>query len=203
MNNNTLLYGILGIGCGGVIGAAIVSPTSLPAFISAAGGVLAGTSITMEYKRKTETELEESIKVAKNFNHFYELNQGLLSPQQLGVSSNISLDKAETFLDALSASQGGQRIETEEGAVYKFPHPKNILDRLADNATAWATAQKQALEQENLALKQQLNLFQAVINSAKGAQERVPIQAPSIASIPDPSTLNKSKENIDAWSNLL
>jgi hypothetical protein len=55
----------------------------------------------------------------------------------------------------------------------------------------------------NLILKQQLNAFQAVINSNKTTYEPTVTQNPINSFIPNPSTLNKSKETIGAWSNLL
>jgi len=203
MNNKTLFWGILGVGFGGVLGTAVFSPLNMSTAIAAAGGALAGTSVTIEYRRKKENETVEAIKVAKSFSYLYETNRGLLNPQQLSFSSDIPVDKSEVFLNALAESQGGQRIETETGVVYKFPHPQNVLDRLAENATAWVEEQKKLLEQENLILKQQLNAFQAVINSTKPSFEPTITQNPIASFIPNPSTLNKSKETVGAWSNLL
>jgi hypothetical protein len=54
-----------------------------------------------------------------------------------------------------------------------------------------------------LILKQQLNAFQAVINSTKPSFEPTTTQNPITSFIPNPSTLNKSKETVGAWSNLL
>jgi len=203
MNNKTLFCGILGVSCGGLIGTAVFSPANFPAAIAASGGALAATSVTLEHRRKKENDAVEATKVAKSFNYFYDINRGILNPQQLGFASDIPIDKAEVFLNALAESQNGQRIETEAGVVYKFPHPQNVLDRLAENAAAWAADQKLPLEQENLALKQQLNAFQAIINSTQTAYAPTGAQKPPIPAIPNPSTLNKSKENIDAWSNLI
>jgi hypothetical protein len=203
MNNKTLFWGILGVGFGGVLGTAVFSPLNMSTAVAAAGGALAGTSVTIEYRRKKENETVEAVKVAKSFSYLYETNRGLLNPQQLSFSSDIPVDKSEVFLSALAESQGGQRIETETGVVYKFPHPQNVLDRLAENATAWVEEQKKPLEQENLILKQQLNAFQAVINSTKPNFEPTLTQNPIASFIPNPSTLNKSKETVGAWSNLL
>jgi len=203
MNNKILFWGILGVGFGGVLGTAVFSPLNMSTAIAAAGGALAGTSVTIEYRRKKENETVEAVKVAKSFSYLYETNRGLLNPQQLSFSSDIPVDKSEVFLSALAESQGGQRIETETGVVYKFPHPQNVLDRLAENATAWVEEQKKPLEQENLILKQQLNAFQAVINSNKPNYEPTITQNPIASFIPNPSTLNKSKETVGAWSNLL
>lgn len=203
MNNKTLFWGILGVGCGGVLGTAVFSPLNMSTAIAAAGGALAGASVTIEHRRKKETETVEAVKVAKSFSYLYETNRGLVNPQQLSFSSDIPVDKSEVFLGALAESQGGQRIETETGVVYKFPHPQNVLDRLAENAAAWVEDQKKPLEQENLILKQQLNAFQAVINSNKTNYEPTVSQNPITSFIPNPSTLNKSKETIGPWSNLL
>lgn len=201
MNNRILFFGILGVSCGGLIGTAVFAPSEFSAALAASGGALAGTSATLEYRRKKEDKALEAVKVAKSFNFFYETNRGLLNPQQLGFASDIPVDKAEVFLNALSESQGGQRIQTDTGVVYKFPHPQNVLDRLAENATAWAESQKAPLEQENMALKQQLQGFHMAIG--KAAFTAPAPQNTAVPSIPNPSTLNKSKEGVDAWSNLL
>lgn len=203
MNNKILFCGIFGLSLGGLIGTAAFAPADFSAVLAATGGALAGTSATLEHRRKKENEAVEAAKVAKSFNYFYDVNRGILNPQQLGFASDIPVDKAELFLNALAESQGGQRIETDAGVVYRFPHPQNVLDRLAENATAWAADQKIPLEQENLALKQQLNAFQQVVNSTKAMYQPTGFQRPPVPSIPNPSTLNKPKENIDAWSNLL
>lgn len=201
MSNNKFFGGLLGAGAAAGIATAVVAPAQLPTALLSVGAALAGASTALEYGRKREASAVESAKVAKSFSHYYEVNKGLVNPQQLGFTADIPVAKAEIFLDALADSQGGQKIQTEQGVVFNFPHPQNVLEQLTTNATAWATSQRQPLEQENMALKQQLSLIRAAAIS----QQRVPPVAsnPPVPNTAPPGVLNNPEERVDPWSNLL
>jgi hypothetical protein len=167
---------------------AVGAPQAFPSAAAGTGGLLAGASLVKEASRKRAAEREESTRVASVFSSLYQANQGLVSPQQLSLLTAVDLDRIREFLNKLSEAQGGNYIEVEEGSVFSFPHPSNVLQQLTDNATAWvrdSTAELQqqnmALQQQSAALQQQLNMYRAAVaaNSvAPSASREVPAKEP-------------------------
>jgi hypothetical protein len=161
-----------------VVATGIAAPNMTSIALAGTGGALAGASIAHELRRKKDEEREESIRVAHTFSALYDSNAGLISPQQLSLLSATDLTRIETFVDKLAQEQRGQKIETPEGTIYNFPHPRSVLDRLTENANAWVRDTTEALRQQNATLQQQLNIINAAA-AVKGLQsEMAPTEQP-------------------------
>lgn len=189
LNGATLLFG-------GVLTLTVAAtqPTYLPAAIAASGGLLAGSAAAGEFTRKGKEERAESLRVAQKFTALYTKNMGMLVPQELAFETGVDLERIETFLESLADSQGGQKVTTEQGTFYKFPHPENVLDQLTANATAWARSQAEALVAENTTLKQQVATMQAIL-----------MQMPAMPKPQTPAVPKKEnvQESVDPWTKLL
>jgi hypothetical protein len=175
-----------------VLFSAVTNPTNLSLAFTGAGALLAGASVASEVSRKREKTAAEAGRVAASFGLLYDQNKGMVIPEQLCVSSDISLDKAMVFLDALADAQNGEKVMLQDTVFFKFPHPENILDQLTANATAWAESRLDGVLRENSVLKQQLLMFQAAALNTAGAPAAIPQ-----AAVPPPI-----KED-DPWQNLL
>ena len=189
LNGATLLFG-------GVLTliVAATQPTYLSATVAASGGLLAGSAAAGELTRKGKEKQAESLRVARKFTALYTKNLGMLVPQELAFETGVDLERIETFLASLAESQGGQKIDTEQGTFYKFPHPENVLDQLTANATAWARSQAETLVAENTTLKQQVATMQSIL-----------MQMPTMPK-PQPPVVPKKEnvqESVDPWTKLL
>ena len=184
--------GILGIGLSAGVITGISAPSAFAPTLALMGGALAGVSLTNEAARKREENMRESFRVAAAFKKLYEANRGVVSPQQLSIESDIPLEQALRFLEALAEDQKAADINTEQGHVFNFPHPANVLDKLTSNAQAWAKSQTDPILQQNAILKAEL----ARLQMAAG-QPPQPVPQPPVG------TLNNPKEPNDPLNNLL
>jgi len=180
---------ILGIGACATGAAFFINPSLYPASVAATGAALGGASVVTELRRKREDRAVESARVAVAFSGLYELNKGLVSPQQLSIMAGVPTDEIEVFLKHLCEQQQGRFIETPKGVVYNFPHPNNVLKQLTNNAQAWVKSQTDPLLQENANLKAELAQLSAYIRAQ-------PPQVPQ-------TSLNNSEEQSDPWNKLL
>jgi hypothetical protein len=189
LNGATLLFG-------GVLTftVAVVQPAHLSTAVAAAGGLLAGAASATELTRKEKEKKAESMRVAQKFTALYTKNLGMLVPQELAFETGVDLDRIEAFLGSLAENQGGQKVQTEQGTFYKFPHPENVLDQLTANATAWARSQAEALVAENTTLKQQVATMQSIL-----------MQMPTMPKPQAPTVPKKenAQESVDPWTKLL
>ena len=189
LNGATLLFG-------GVLTftVALVQPAHLSTAVAAAGGLLAGAASASELTRKEKEDRAESLRVAQKFTALYAKNMGMLVPQELAFETGVDLERIETFLESLAENQGGQKVLTEGGTFYKFPHPENVLDQLTANATAWARNQAEALVAENTTLKQQVATMQSIL-----------MQMPAMPKPQTPTIPKKEnvQESLDPWTKLL
>ena len=186
----------LGLGCAAIASVSIPDSPALAA-ASFGGGLLSASLLADDgRRRKEEDKRVESARVAKVFSFLYENNRGLVSPQQLAFNADITPERADIFLDALSQDQNGQAIQTQSGKVYNFPHPSNALDELTRNATAWADAKCEPLLSEIGSLKQQMTIMQA-----RAAINQIPTN--DSASKTFASNNNPPQSASDPWNNLL
>jgi hypothetical protein len=195
MNIGNLVLATVGLGC--VTVASISNPSSAAlATASFGGGLFSAAVLTDDRRRKEEEKKIESARVAKVFSFLYENNKGLVNPQQLAFNADITPERADIFLEALSQDQNGQAIQTRSGKVYNFPHPSNALDELTRNATAWAESRCEPLLNEIGSLRQQMKVLQAhaAINSGANAEQTAKTFA---------SNNNPPQSPSDPWNNLL
>ncbi|NDF98233.1 MAG: hypothetical protein EB101_04770 [Chitinophagia bacterium] len=197
-NNNHLtikmidktLVSIFGIGVASSVALAATVPELYPVNVAAFGGALGGAAITSEARRKKAEQESEAVRVAVAFNGLYEINKGLVSPQQLSFMCGVPVDKTSVFLRELCKQQAGTHIPTNKGEIYSFPHPSSILEQLTSNSQAWVKSQVDPLLEENAVLKAELARIQMV------ARQRQPIpQAPA--------SLKNTEETDDPWNKLL
>ena len=195
---------LFGIGIAASAATAVLQPTIFAPTLAATGGILAGVQLGVESRRKKDEQTNEAFKVGKVFSILYETNKGLVSPDQLSYNSDITIQKAESFLTALAGQQGGQPLQTEQGLVYSFPHPQNVITTLTNNATNWAQQQTQALQVENDNLKRQaINLQQALAaHSQKAAAPEPPQYIPQDPPTVPPS-VKKNKDKGKGFKSLL
>lgn len=186
----TKAFGVLTGFCFGcsVLSAAL-SPNLYPFVIGAWGGAMGGAAFASEIRRKQEEQAVEATRVATAFNGLYELNKGIVSPQQLSILAGVPFEKTSVFLKALSEQQNGTFIQTPKGDLYNFPHPNNVLDQLTANAQEWVKSQTNPLLQENATLKAELNQL-AVLR----ARQMPPLQQ---------TILKNDEEQPDPWNKLL
>jgi hypothetical protein len=180
---------IIGLGAASSITALVFAPSLYPASMAAMGGALGGAAVVNESRRRREQNVVEATRVAAAFNGLYEINKGLVSPQQLSFMCGVPIQKTTIFLKALCEQQGGKHIPTERGEVFNFPHPASVLDQLTANAQAWVKSQTDPLLQENATLKTEVLRLNAVLS-------RQPSQI-------QPKPLNNSEEQVDPWNKLL
>ena len=193
-----VIGGILGITAAGAVAAALTNPSNVATMLAGGAGVVFGASAAAEIKRKKEKITFEAIRVSENFKQIYENNRGLVSPQQLSVTSDIPLERAISFLEALAADQQGTFIPSDKGAVFSFPHPQNVLQQLTDNANAWVKSQLEPLQAQNATLKQQLTFYELRERAATTPTQPAP-------TLVDPSkrASQNTNEGVDPWSKLL
>lgn len=180
---------IVGVGTCASAAAFIANPSLYPATLTACGGALGGAAIVNEIRRKEEERAVEATRVATAFNGLYELNKGLVSPQQLSLLAGVPLEKTSVFLRALGEQQNGKLIQTQKGEVYNFSHPNSVLDQLTANAQEWAKSQTDPLLQENATLKAELSQLMAF-----RARQQMPIQQ---------TILKNDEDQPDPWNKLL
>ncbi|NDG30549.1 hypothetical protein EB118_10830 [bacterium] len=191
-------FGVLtGIGAAASIGAAWFQPTAFAPILAASGGVLFGASVLSEKKRQEENEITEATNVASNFSRLYDTNRGIVSAEQLAITSNVNIDRINEFLGRLVEEQKGHLINTEKGTVYSFPHPAHVLNELTNNAKNWAFAQQEQLLQQINTLQQQ-----TAVLIAQQASMRVPLQ-PLVQDQQPLKNSEVAKPGGDLWDKLL
>jgi len=187
-----LLVVLAALSAGSIGISSYLNPNLVPTFLAGSGGLLAGSSLMLSATSKREDELLESARVSNSFKFLYDINRGLISPDQLAYHSGVELSQIILFLDVLADEQKGQRIPTERGVLYSFPHPDNALSKLTDNAKNWAEAQQQPL-------LSQLQDLQTKFNQLLVYQQQLTAkQQPSKS-----ETNFNTPEGIDPWKNLL
>lgn len=191
---------LLALGLAGAAASSVLSPTLYAPSLAATGGVLLGAHVALERRRVKYKSAEEAAKVGKVFCVLYEINKGLINPDQLSYLSDITIERADNFLAALSTQQGGDKVETEKGVVYSFPHTQNIIDTLVSRAATWADQQTEPILRENSQLKQNLIALQGTIRINSEATQKNAFARPSVE---NPTKLNNNKEMVSPWSNLI
>ena len=200
----SLISTLFGVGIAATTATAVFQPTIFAPTLAATGGILAGVQLGVESRRKRDEQTNEAFKVGKVFSILYETNKGLVSPDQLSYNSDITIQKADSFLKALADQQGGQPLQTDQGLIYTFPHPQNVITALTNNATSWAQQQTQALQLENENLKRQtVNLQQALtMQSQKAPTSEPPQYIPQEPPVTPPS-VKKNKDKAKGFKSLL
>jgi hypothetical protein len=188
LNSGAVLFG-------GILSLTVAAtgPQNLPAAVAASAGLLAGVSTATEVAKRRLEQEHEKLRVARAFTTLYRDNRGILLPQELAFEADADLERIDNFLTKLAESQGGQKVTTDQGTFYKFPHQENILDQLSANASAWAQKQVEGYAQENMKLKQQLVSMQMILT-------QMPIAGK--AQVPIPQNEN-TQESVDPWEKLL
>jgi hypothetical protein len=191
---------LMALGVAGAAAAAAIAPKFYAPALAATGGVMVGAHLALERRIAKNKKTEEAFKVGKVFTVLYESNKGIVSPVQLGYHADITLEKATNFLVALAAQQGGKQIPNENGDVFSFPHPQNVIDTLTMRAAQWADQQTDEALRENAKLKQTVVAFQNMIRmqTQVGANSGKD-QATSNAQ----TSLRKDKTTENPWGNLL
>lgn len=191
---------LLALGLAGAAASSVLAPNLYAPSLAATGGVLLGAHVALERRRVKYKSAEEAAKVGKVFSVLYETNRGLINPDQLSYLSDITIEKADNFLAALSTQQGGEKVQTERGIVYSFPHTENILDTLVSRAAVWADQQTEPILRENSQLKQNLIALQGTIriNSENAQKNAFPRSL-----VENPTKLNNNKEVVNPWNSLL
>lgn len=195
INNHLHLLNYGSLIFGGLLSltAAATGGQNLSAAIAASGGLIAGTAAATEVGKRRSEQEHEKLRVAKAFTTLYRDNRGILLPQELAFEADADLDRIDNFLTKLAESQGGQKVTTDQGTFFKFPHQENILDQLSANASAWAQKQIEVYAQENMKLKQQLVSMQMIMTQ------------PGMAVAPTDMTQQNEipQKSTDPWGNLL
>ena len=192
--NKNLLAATAGLGL--AVAGLVQNPAVWPTVGAAAGGSVVSLALLSTKKDKERAEAERAAKVSKALSYCYENFKGLVSPQQLAFHAELEFEQAERLLESLITSQnGGQRIQTPMGAVYSFDHPEQILNKLSQNAQAWADSQTQEVIKENAILKQQVQW----LTSAVQARQLVPQTAQDVFK----SNNEQPNAVSDPWKNML
>ena len=192
--NKNLLAATAGLGL--AVAGLLQNPAVWPTVGAAAGGSVVSLALLSTKKDKERAEAERAAKVSKALSYCYENFKGLVSPQQLAFHAELEFEQAERLLESLITSQnGGQRIQTPMGAVYSFDHPEQILNKLSQNAQAWADSQTQEVIKENAILKQQVQW----LTSAVQARQLVPQTAQDVFK----SNNEQPSAVTDPWKNML
>jgi hypothetical protein len=180
---------------GGILSLTVAAtgPQDLSSAVAASGGLIAGTAAATQVAKRRSEQEHEKLRVARAFTMLYRDNRGILLPQELAFEADADLQRIDNFLTKLAESQGGQKVTTDQGTFYKFPHQENILDQLSANASAWAQKQVEGYAQENTKLKQQLVSMQMILT-----------QMPIAGKAPMPIAQNENtQESVDPWEKLL
>lgn len=172
LNNVFAVTSSIAAGC--VVATAIADPSRTATAFGAFGGASAGALLGIGYTRKQEQDKAEGLALAQSFKHLYDSNRGLISPDQLSYHAGIARPRIDDFLANLAAEQQGQRVETQYGVVYSFPHPDNVLNQLTENAQNWVKAKETPLLQE-------IQVLQQTIAQLTRPPVPVPQQAPSFS----------------------
>jgi len=152
LNNILAISSSVAAGC--VVATAVANPSMTSAAFGAFGGVSTGFALGMGITKKSERDKAEGLTLAQSFKHLYDANKGLLSPDQLSYHTGIPLERIQEFLANLAAEQQGQRVDTQYGSVYTFPHPENVLNQLTENAQNWVKSRETPLLQQIQLLQQ-------------------------------------------------
>ncbi len=136
---------------GGAIGVAtsVINPVYTGASLAFMGGLLGGASLQVQRSVKKENKSREAERVGVTFAALYDKNKGLIDPVELSFLANCPLNHAHEFLNLVAEESNGQKIAIKQGVgvVFNFPHSQNALDDLSKNASNWAQAQNQQIQQ--------------------------------------------------------
>lgn len=173
------------VGAAALLGSAIIAPNQTPALWGALGGLglgsLAASSVTNK-KRDIEAE---ALRIAKAFSKLYEDQRGFVSTEQLAIEAEINLADAQAYVNDLQVEFKALPVETKSGVYFSFPHPRNALDELSENAKNWAANQQQEL-------LQQIKVLNTKVISLE--QQKAGIPPTSLK-----SSIPPSQEIEDAW----
>ena len=199
---------LFGLGIVASATTAIFQPSLYPSTLAATGTLVAGVQLGSEARRKNEQKTIEAQKVGKVFSMLYENNLGLVSPDQLSYNAEITIDRADAFLGALGEQQGAQKIPTEKGMIYSFPHPKNVIKMLTDNAQNYIAQHEkdrtQPLLMENNTLKMRITDLEAALRLQAQQAEKIIREGELQPYVPqEPPLRTNTKQNNDPWSKLL
>jgi hypothetical protein len=177
---NPNLASALVLGAAVGIVTAVTGPQYVGGSLAFAGGLIGGASLVSERNQKKLKEQETAVRVTSCFSSLYESNRGIIDPVQLAFLSNVSLDKAHTFLTSLAENNNGQKVsvKTGVGVVFAFPHTQAALDELTTNAKKWAEAQTQQMAAELNEHKRAIQYLQL--------QQASKAAAPKVADEPSP-----------------
>jgi hypothetical protein len=201
--SNRIYLAVAAFGTAATIGVLTFNPTAAGAVMATTGGVLAGAAVAEDSRREKERKASEGTRVAQAFRFQYDKNKGLISPEELSFSADITLERVLLFLEGLTETQNGQKIPTERGLVYSFPHPQNVLDVLTQNSQAWVDARTQPLLDENQRLKQAIVMLQQQQQVAPPMMPVPMVQQPPTFAKREHSKKMNEKERIDPWNSLL
>jgi hypothetical protein len=191
---------LMALGVAGAAAAAAFAPKFYAPALAATGGAMVGAHVALERRISKNKKTEEAFKVGKVFTVLYESNKGIVSPVQLSYHAEITLDKATNFLTALAAQQGGQQVPNENGVVFSFPHPQNVIDALTMRAAQWADQQTDEALRENAQLRQTVVAFQSMMKmQAQTKGDPGTNQGVNKTQ----TTLKKDKTADNPWNNLL
>jgi hypothetical protein len=177
------------VGAGATVATAIVTPTYTGAALAFLGGLAGGSAVVTERKYKREDEIREAERVTQCFRTLYDKNRGIIDPVELAILSNTPIDKSHSFLSSICEESGGQKVPSQQGTgvLFSFPHTNNALDSLSKNASAWAQAQTQSIQQELDQHKKAIGMLraqQAAAIQQQNKQQEVnkpdPWQAPGL-----------------------
>ena len=170
-----------GVGLLCLAASAFYFPNNLPAVYGAIGGLgLGGLAADRRIKGRHEEE-DHALKVGQIFSEFYDRNRGLISPDQLAIAANIKPTVAYEFVSNVAKEYNISPIQTDQGIVFNFPHPQNVLDQLGDNAKNWAANQQQQMLQQMDILQQRMSQLTSStrVRQQTVAQSQIPPQDPS------------------------
>lgn len=196
---NKVFAATSGVAAAAVVGAAVANPSLTPAAFTAFGGISAGYALGSSVAKKKEQEKQEGAVLAQSFKHLYDTNRGILSADQLSYHTGISLFRINDFLSNLAAEQQGQKVDTQYGTVYSFPHPENVLNQLSENAQNWVKSKEGPLIQQIQILQQTVAELsrpkpQPSRNFSKELEEIQKLSTPEVDPLPG--------MNADPWNKL-
>ena len=162
------------VGAGASVATAIINPFYTGTALAFLGGLAGGASVVTERKFKREDEIKEAERVTQCFRTLYDKNRGLIDPVELAILSNSPIDKSHAFLASICEDAGGQKIPSQQGigVLFNFPHTTNALDSLSKNASAWAQAQTQSIQQELEQHKKAIGMLRAQQAAANMQQQQ-------------------------------
>ena len=193
----------LAIGGATSIATAVLNPAYLGVSFGFMGGIVGGAALSSSKNYEKEKRTAEADRVSQCFTALYEKNRGVVDPVEVSFLANCSVERAYTFLSALSEETNAQKINVKQGVgvIFNFPHTSNVLDDMTKNATAWAKSQTEQLMAENQQLQQNMQLVRtqaAAAVSSMNARSQPVAQSNGAVKVdpwtPTPSPFNVSNQ---------